>query len=153
MRRLLSLDLDDDGGAVGGYEALPFGVLIFVVGTLVVANAWAVVDAKMSVTAAAREAARAYVEAPTSTAATTLATVQARAAIAAQQSAPRGVRVSVEGGFRRCDRVRATVSIDVPALRVPWVGGLLPIRVTSTASEIVDPLRSGLQGEATCLAR
>ena len=41
---------------------LPFGVLIFVVGSLLIANAWAVVDAKLATTAAAREAARAYVE-------------------------------------------------------------------------------------------
>ena len=44
---------------------LPFGLLTFVVGTLLVANAWGVVDAKLAVTSAAREAVRAYVEAPT----------------------------------------------------------------------------------------
>ena len=45
-------------------EVIPFGVLTFVVGALLIANAWAVVDAKMAVSAAAREATRAYVEAP-----------------------------------------------------------------------------------------
>jgi hypothetical protein len=32
-----------DSGQVGGIEALPFGLLVFVVGALLVANAWAVV--------------------------------------------------------------------------------------------------------------
>ena len=32
-----------DAGQVGGIEALPFGLLVFVVGTLLIANAWAVV--------------------------------------------------------------------------------------------------------------
>jgi hypothetical protein len=51
--------LRDEGGAVGGLEVLPFGLLIFVVGILLVVNAWAVVDAKLAAEAAAREAARA----------------------------------------------------------------------------------------------
>ncbi len=54
----------DDRGQVAGIEAVPFGILIFVVGALLIANAWAVIDVKMAVTSAAREAARTYVEAP-----------------------------------------------------------------------------------------
>ena len=51
-----------DAGQVGGIEALPFGLLIFVVGSLLIANAWAVVDAKFATDAAARQAVRTYVE-------------------------------------------------------------------------------------------
>src|SRR3954453_7054427 len=51
-----------EAGMVGGVEVLPFGLLVFVVGSLLIANAWAVVDAKLAVTDAAREAARSYVE-------------------------------------------------------------------------------------------
>src|SRR4029079_720569 len=54
-------------GVVGGIEVLPFGFLIFVVGSLVIANAWAVIDARMAADAAARQAARAYVESPNCT--------------------------------------------------------------------------------------
>ena len=50
-------------GFVGGFEGLLFGVLIFVVGTLLVAHAWAVVDTKFAVVEAAKQAARTYVEA------------------------------------------------------------------------------------------
>ena len=52
----------DDRGVVGGVEAIPFGLLLFVAGTLLVANAWAVIDAKMAATSAAREAARTYMK-------------------------------------------------------------------------------------------
>ena len=53
----------DERGQVGGLEAIPFGILVFVVGALLAASAWAVVDTKLAVVSAAREAARTYVEA------------------------------------------------------------------------------------------
>ncbi len=56
--------LRGDAGQVAGIEAVPFGLLVLTVGVLLVAHTWAVVDAKFVTTAAAREAARAYVEAP-----------------------------------------------------------------------------------------
>ena len=52
----------DEHGQVGGIEGLVFGVLVFVFGALLVANAWAVVDAKSAASVAAREAARVCVE-------------------------------------------------------------------------------------------
>ncbi len=58
------MNWSDDGGQVAGIETIPFGILLFVIGALLVANAWAVIDVKMAVTSAAREAARTYVEAP-----------------------------------------------------------------------------------------
>jgi hypothetical protein len=56
--------LRGDQGQVGGIEVIPFGILTFVIAMLVIANAWAVVDAKLSTTSAAREAVRTFVEAP-----------------------------------------------------------------------------------------
>ena len=49
---------------MAGIEALFFGLLVLVFGTLVVANAWGVIDAKLSAAGAAREAARAFVQTP-----------------------------------------------------------------------------------------
>ena len=37
-----------EDGQVGGIEALVFGLLVLVLGTLVVANAWGVIDAKVA---------------------------------------------------------------------------------------------------------
>jgi len=56
--------LHGDQGQVGGIEVIPFGILTFVIAMLVIANAWGVVDAKLSTTSAAREAVRTFVEAP-----------------------------------------------------------------------------------------
>ena len=56
--------LRGDQGQVGGIEVIPFGILTFVIAMLVIANAWGVVDARLSTTSAAREAVRTFVEAP-----------------------------------------------------------------------------------------
>ena len=148
MRRLLT----DEEGAVGGVEAVPFGLLVFVVGTLIVVNAWGVVDAKLATAGAAREAVRAYAEAPVGSDAEQLAHAAAVAAMHAAGRTARQPQVALTGEFARCARVLATVAYDVPAVRLPWVGAMGTFTVRSTASELVDPLRSGIEGEATCVA-
>lgn len=150
MRRLLTR-LDDEHGVVGGLEALPFGVLVFVVGTLIIVNAWGVVDAKMTVATAAREAARAYVEAPAGSNAESLARAAAQRTMDALGRTANEPQIALTGDFARCNRISATVAYPIPALRLPWVGGLGSFTARSTASEIVDPLRSGVEGEANCV--
>jgi hypothetical protein len=145
----------DDRGQVGGIEVLPFGFLIFVAGTLLIVNAWAVVDARLAVSAAAREATRAYVEAPDGAAAAAAAERRATETLVAYgRGEPGRVHLrpaEVEGGeFGRCRRIRITVTYDVPALTLPFLGGFgHAITATATHSEIVDPFRNGL-GEGSC---
>jgi hypothetical protein len=147
--------LRDEDGVVGGLEVLPFGVLIFVVGTLMVANAWGVIDAKIATSAAAREAVRAYVEAP----AASEAADRARAAAAATLSAYGRDEVSrrqiIQVGaadFLRCSPVTWEVRYTVPAAVVPWLGRVgSGVAVRARHTEIVDPLRSGVPGEAGCV--
>ena len=136
---------------------LPFGVLIFVVGTLLVANAWAVVDAKLAVTSAAREAVRAYVEAPDQASGAMAATDAAHAEAVAGHGRERPTRppsrsaTTATEPFARCTRVTVTVHHPVPALRLPWIGGFgHAFDVVARHSELIDPYRSGLPGEATC---
>ena len=150
MRRVLSR-LADERGVVGGLEALPFGVLVFVVGTLIVVNAWGVVDAKMTVASAARQAVRAYVEAPVGSDAEALARAAAEQTMAALGRTARAPQITLSGDFERCNRVTATVAYRVPGLRLPWAGGIGSFTARSTATEVVDPLRSGVAGEATCV--
>jgi Flp pilus assembly protein TadG len=144
----------DDRGQVAGIEAVPFGILLFVVGALLIANAWAVIDVKMAVTSAAREAARTYVEAPDHLTGRQDADRAARDAIVAHKR--NTALVSIEGptdqsAFTRCNRVRFTVSYPVPAISLPFVGGFgSGFTVTATHSEIVDPFRNGVPGEALC---
>lgn len=127
-------------------EVLPFGLLTFVVGVLLVANAWAVIDAKMAVSAAAREATRAFVEAPSAGEAAALADAAARSAIAGAGRDPaRLVLTAVEGSFARCETVVYEASYQVPAVKVPWVGGFgSGFTAGARYAEVVDPYRTGI---------
>lgn len=149
------LRLTGDRGSVGGVEAVPFGVLTFVVGSLLVANAWAVVDVKLAVTSASREATRRYVEAPSAERAHTDAIQAAQDVVRAHGRAPERVRVHVQHdgdrSWGRCTRVAVQLSYPVPALTLPWIGGYGDaFDVRAEHSEIVDPFRAGLAGVAEC---
>ena len=138
----------DDG--VAGWEALPLGFLVLLVGALVAANAWAVVDAKMAVTAAAREGARAFVEAESPPVAAGAARSAADAALRAHGRSPDpAAPPMITGELRRCERVAVRVRHTVPAVVLPWVGGFgAGITVGAVHEEIVDPLRAGVPGAA-----
>ncbi|HET6950265.1 MAG TPA: hemolysin family protein [Acidimicrobiales bacterium] len=151
----------DDRGQVAGIEALPFGLLVFVVGALLVVNAWAVIDAKLATDAAARQATRTYVEADAGTHGSADAEAAANraglAALAAHGRDPAQATIGLTGlegvggqtGFSRCARATFRVEYHVPALTIPWVGGFGDgFDVTSTHSELVDPFRSGVPGSA-----
>jgi hypothetical protein len=144
-----------DSGQVAGIEVLPFGVLIFVIGSLIATNAWAVVDAKIAAGAAAREAARAYVEAPDGTTASWRATQAARETIDGYGRNPDRVSVSVahEGNqpWRRCVRVTVTVRYPVHTISLPGFGGYGDgLEVRSAHGELIDPYRSGLPADGSC---
>ncbi len=136
-------------GAIAGIEALPFGMLLFVAGTLFIANVWAVIDAKLAVTNAAREATRAFVEADdiaAANAAATDATYETLAALGRDDRERITIDAPVlDAPFGRCTRVTITVHYRTPALTVPWLGGLgRGIDSVATHSEVIDPYRRGL---------
>jgi Mg2+/Co2+ transporter CorC len=153
----------DDAGVVGGIEAIPFGLLVFVLGALLIANAWSVIDAKLAVNAAAREATRRYVEAEVTSsagggAADRAATRAGMAALAAHGRDPGRAQVRLTGlasrsgaaGPVRCARVTYTATYQVPALALPWIGGLGDgFDVSARHSELVDPYRDGLPGDTS----
>jgi len=137
----------NERGFVGGFEVLPFGLLIFVAGTLLLTNAWAVYDAKVAATAAAREAVRAYVEADSSESADSLARQAGLDAIAGHGRDPARAEIewAVGPDFRRCALNTIVVHYRVPTLTVPFVGafGGGVVKTSGRHSEIVDPYRSG----------
>ena len=144
----------DDSGQAGGAEVLAFGLLIFVLGSLLVANVWGVIDAKMAVTAAAREATRAYLDAPTEVDAPARAESAAREAM--RGHGRRGpVTVKRTGGLLRCAAVTFDVSYRVPAVPLPLIGGLDGGMFTVRArhSEVVGPSRGGGRGRGDDCAR
>lgn len=144
---------NDERGAIGGLEGLAFGVLLFAFGTLMVVNAWSVVDGKMTAGAAAREATRTYVEAPNEPAALTGANTAAMNVVNGRSNAHTVLAVTPlsNKGFGRCEAVTATVRIDIPRVRLPLIGGAggtFPVSASHT--EVIDPYRSGLASTATC---
>jgi hypothetical protein len=141
-----------EAGFVGGFEGLLFGFLLFVVGTLLVTHAWAVVDTKAATQAAARQAARTYAEAASPVAATAEADQAAAAALAGYGRNPRLASVRVTSGtFGRCHRITIEVSYPSPLLSLPWLGRVGSAEVVrSDHSELVDPYRTGLGGTSAC---
>ena len=145
--------LRGDAGQVGGIEVLPFGFLLFVSVTLLLVNVWGVIDTKLAVTSAAREAARAYSESDDERSARLAAVARATEPLTAYgRSVDRAsIDVPVLPQLERCARVTVTVSYEVPGIAIPFLGGLGGSRtVTSSFTELVDPYRGRLAGVARC---
>jgi hypothetical protein len=138
--------LRGEWGQVAGLEAICFGLLTFVVGVLLAANAWAVVDAKMTMAAAAREATRAYVEAPVGSDPMALATDAAREAVRGHGRDPDRLELrALESGFTRCQVVRFEASYRLPAVTLPFLGGRgAGFTAAARHAEVVDPYRDGV---------
>jgi hypothetical protein len=121
---------------------------VFVAGTLLLTNAWAVYDAKVAASAAAREAVRAYVEADRGADAEGLARAAGLDAIAGHGRDPARAEIewTVGPDFRRCALNTVVVRYRVPTLTVPFVGafGGGVVETSGRHSEVVDPYRSGL---------
>jgi hypothetical protein len=152
-----------EAGFVAGAEALALGVVVFVAGTLLVLNGWRLVDGKLAVETAAREATRAVVEAPAATlldasAAASLADTTARSVMVAHRGpddAPgatwRFVDSTLRGDAERCAPVTATATIDVDTVRLPLVGGFGTVTLVGEHTERIEPFRGGLPlGGSSC---
>lgn len=135
-----------EGGAVAGLEALAFGTLVFVLGTLLVANLWATVDARSAADGAARAAARAVVASAPEGDPEATASAAAIAALAAHGvPADRPVEVTLRGQLARCEVVEVTVSHRVPLVLLPALGARRSgVTVRSTHAAVIDPYASGL---------
>ncbi|CAN5734163.1 hypothetical protein BH10ACT1_BH10ACT1_00600 [soil metagenome] len=141
-----------ESGMAGGIEVIPFGVLIFVAGTLLIVNAWAVVDAKLAVEASAREAGRAYVEAPDVATAERDAGRAARDSLSGSGRDPGRMHLTDDHPvFERCAVVEHEVTYEVPALTIPFVGGFgRGTTVHGRHREVIDPYRAGLGSAGGC---
>lgn len=145
----------EEAGQVGGVEGIVFGVLIFVLGTLMMANAWGVIDAKLAASSAAREAARTYAESRTDDNGAAWAAAEQAAKDAIEGHGRDWARASMDPpaltGIERCRRFTVAVHYNVPLVAVPLLGQHgRGIEVTARHSEIIDPYRSGLPGTAAC---
>lgn len=153
-----------EGGFVAGGEALALGLVVFVVGSLLVLSAWRLVDGKLAVETAAREAARAVVEAPVAVLTDPVggpqaADVAARATMVAHRGPDdvpgatwRFATTRVVGETVRCAPITATVEVQVDTVRLPLIGGGLgTVTLTGQHTERIEPYRSGLPvGDVQC---
>ena len=140
-----------DEGQVGGVEGLLLGLLVFVMGVLVVVNAWGVIDAKMAVDNAAEQATRAFVQAPGPLQAYPDGVSAADDVITASGRSLARSQVDIAGSLTRCTRVVARVRYDVALITLPLIGQLgHGLVVSATESELVDPFRNNASGVATC---
>ena len=146
--------MTNEDGQVGGVEGLVFGVVVFVLGMLVVANAWGVVDAKMAAGSAAREATRSFVESDAASVddAFVDAEAVARRTIAGYGRDPAKLRLTPErASLQRCARVTLRADYPVPLIRLPLLGAHGEgFTATGRHSEIVDPYRAGLEDRSAC---
>ncbi|MGI8794011.1 MAG: hypothetical protein ACR2H3_12710 [Acidimicrobiales bacterium] len=141
-----------DAGMIAGLESLVIGTLVFVFGTLLIANAWAVVDAKLAVQAAAREATRAFVEAGDTDEGWRAASQAAADTIEGHGRNPATVKLAApDAVLGRCASVRFTASYPVRLLPLSLIGRAGgEMTVSASHSEVVDAHRSGLPGTALC---
>lgn len=133
-----------DGGFVGGSEVLPLGLLIFVAGILIIVNAWAVVDTKMTLDSAAQVMSRTISEADALDRGAVDALARATIDDLGLDPGPLTVQVDpANPALIRCQRITVTLTYPVPALTLPVLGRIgETIDVHATASELVDPYRS-----------
>ena len=139
-----------DGGLAGGWTLFTalFGMLVVL---QLVIGVWRVVDAKAAADGAAREAARAFVETDASLAAAALGRAESRGRHVLAEQGWAGGTVVGDATLVRCAVATFTATVPVPAIAVPFLDGLGAVTVRSTHVERVDPLRSGLTGEAGCV--
>ena len=135
----------DDRGFVAGAEMLIFGVLAFVMGSLLVINVWNVIDSSLAVSAAAREGVRTFQESDPNNA---WAASQTRMADVMDDfgRSDRAVPPSLPtvGSYERCAVITVTAEYDVALVRLPLFGQFGTMtRVSSTHSGRIDAYRSG----------
>lgn len=137
----------DDRGFVAGAEMLIFGVLAFVMGSLLVVNVWNVIDASLAVSAASREGVRTFQEADPDTA--WVASKERVLEVLDDYDRSDRARVpQIEAdAFVRCGLVTVTAEYEVALVRLPLFGQFGTMtEVSSSHSGLIDGYRSGAFG-------
>jgi hypothetical protein len=131
-----------------GAEALLFGTLVLVTGTLVATAAWGVLTSRAALDDAAREYLRAYTEADSPVAAIAAGREAARTSLAGD-GVDADVVMLVEpdpSTFGPCAEAGVELHLDRPAIRLPFVEDFGAVRVEVRHAELVDPHREMAPG-------
>jgi len=150
-------------GVVGGAEGLLFGMLILVGGTLMIVSAWAVLDRRMALDAAAREYLRSYTEQPDQMSAERAGRSAALQVLGARSTNTGNVSILVEttNGFGPCAMATVQLTSSVRWLKVPFMQSDSAgdhTTITVTHDELIDAHReviasAGYDPDATACAR
>ena len=137
-------------GVVAGLDGLVFGMLVMVAGTLLIVNAWAVVDSRTALDGAAREYLRSYTRAGDPGTARSSGAAAVTAFLAGRGMDPAAVRTAHPDPttFGPCAAATVELSLVVPVARVPFVGGFGSTTVHVTGTELVDAHREVIPGAA-----
>ena len=144
-----------EAGLAAGAEALVFGVLVFVVGTLIAVTTWAAIDTRFATAAAAREGVRAAVTSPPDADPLASARAAVDAALDAHGLDPARAELELHGtldiALERCQEVSLTVTYRLDAVRIPVIDTpALGFDINGRHTEVVDPFRSGLAIGGAC---
>jgi len=123
-----------------GAESLAIGTLVLFVGMVLVINAWAVIDTRSTLEAAAREYLRAYTEADDPAGALRAGDAALSDVLADRTELAQRVRVEAPDAarFGPCAPAGVVVSVTVEAIRMPIVSGFGSHEVTVRAVELID---------------
>lgn len=129
-----------EGGQAAGVESIPFGVLVFVGGLLLLVNAWVFVDRRASVDAAASAYLRSYTAASTAAEGRTQGDVAARASLGDQLDTASMLEIRHPSElFGPCRVAEVTISVEVPTIDMPFIGSFGQTTVRTTQRELVQP--------------
>lgn len=127
-----------ESGQAAGLESVPFGILVFIAGVILVVNLWAVVDTRAALDGAARDYLRAYTSAPSAAIGRQRGAEAATAAIGGRR---REFLVRIEAPnepFGPCRPATVTIELEVPAIRAPFLGSMGHRIVRATQTELVQ---------------
>lgn len=130
-------------GVVGGAEALAFGTLVLLTGTLLCIHLWSVVEARVALDAAAREYLRTYTTAADEPSARRDALSTARVVLVARGTPHEDLRVVAPepARFGPCGVAEVEISTTVQGARLPFVGSIAATIVTVHHRELIDAHR------------
>jgi hypothetical protein len=136
-------------GQAAGIETLPFGVLVFVAGTLLVVNAWAVVSNRATADSLAREYLRAYTKESSRPDALEAGQQVVDAIVASHDMPADRVHVDPPTAWGACAVAVVTVRLTVPDIQAPFLGSLGSHRITVVHRDRIDAYRRGVAATTT----
>lgn len=137
-------------GAVAGLDALLFGTLILLAGTVLIVNLWSVIETRTALDAATREYLRTYTTSTDGPAAAVQADRAARTVLEQRGTPLRSLRIDPPevARFGPCEPSTVQLEATVPAIRLPFLDDLGATVVSVTATELIPPHRELAPGPA-----